>query len=99
MAAGQRNAAGQYYYALFLEQNDMGQELDDEIRGQIAHYYKLSADQEFPEGENAYGKCLETGLGVEPDLAQAAEYYLRASQNGNLQGCYNYARFLESRED
>ena len=95
-AVDQGNGAGQYYYALFLEKNDRGQELDDAIREQIAHYYKLSADQKFPEGENAYGQCLETGFGVKRDLEKAAEYYLRASENGDMNGQYHYARFLVS---
>ena len=80
-AADQGNAAGQYYYALFLL--NCGQELDDKMCAEIAHYYKLSADQKFPQAENAYGQCLEAGFGVERDLEKAAEYYLRASQNGN----------------
>ena len=97
-AADQGNATGQYCYALFLEKNDRGQELDDATRGQIAHYYKLSADQKFPAGENAYGQCLETGFGVKRDLEKAAEYYLRASNHGDMNGHYNYACFLISGE-
>ena len=97
-AADQRYSDGQYYYAMFLEENNKSQGRNDAIRAQIAQYYKLAADQFLPAAENAYGRCLQTGLGVERDLEKAAEYYLRASNHGDMNGHYNYACFLISGE-
>jgi hypothetical protein len=44
-----------------------------------AKYYKLAADQNDAEAQCHYGRCLEGGIGVGPDLIAAAAYYRRAA--------------------
>jgi hypothetical protein len=39
-------------------------------------YYKLAADQDYPDAQYRYGCCLEDGLGVGIDLKSPAELKL-----------------------
>jgi serine/threonine protein kinase len=57
---------------------------------EAAKYYKLSADQGDPFGQEYYGRCLEDGKGVAQDMTQAIKYYRLAADQGSREGGKGY---------
>jgi TPR repeat protein len=62
----------------------------------VAHYFKLAADQEHPEGQFCYGACLQYRTGISPDLRSAAHYFKLLADQGNADGQYCYGRCLRN---
>jgi hypothetical protein len=60
-----------------------------------AGHYRRSADGGCCYGSEAFGECLEFGLGVSVDSAAACEYYRRAAESGFFLGEVNYGLCLE----
>jgi TPR repeat protein len=46
-------------------------------------------------GQNAFGKCLEDGVGRDPDVSIAVRYYKMAVIPGDSDGANNYGLSLE----
>ncbi len=59
--------------------------------------YALLALAGVPEGEEAYARCFEAGLGVPRDLARAADGYLDAAEHGSPRAAYRLGRLLRGR--
>jgi TPR repeat protein len=55
-----------------------------------AKYYKLAADQTFPQAQFKYAVCLATGKGVGVDLIQSAKYFKLAADQNHTDAQFNY---------
>ncbi|EEG32494.1 Sel1 repeat protein [Neisseria flavescens NRL30031/H210] len=55
-------------------------------------WYRKAAEQEYADAQNNLGVMYEQGQGVLQDLALAQEWYGKACQNGDQDGCDNYQR-------
>jgi hypothetical protein len=61
---------------------------------EAAKYFKMSADQDYLEGQVHYGYCLYNGEGVVKNYAEAAIYFRIAAEYGSVTGLYNYGNCL-----
>ena len=57
--------------------------------------YRRAAEAGLPEAEFNVGVMLDSGRGVEPDIAQAATWYARAASHGNHRAAYNLGQLYE----
>ena len=70
-----------------LAQYAYAEKLWDESGADFAkplEYCRLAAEQDLAIAQDRLGLVYEHGIGVEPNLKVAAEWYLRATKNGNL---------------
>lgn len=56
--------------------------------------YTLLSLAGYPEGEEAYARCLEKGIGAPRDAARAADGYLDAAEHGSCRAAYRLGRLL-----
>ena len=60
--------------------------------------WRKAAELGWPEGQWLFGRCLDEGLGVEKDVAQAVRWYRKAAEQGDalaqcfLGACYDNGR-------
>jgi TPR repeat protein len=54
----------------------------------------MSADLGYPSAIYRYGECLWAGNGVERDLNQAAQYFFRGAEQGNISSLVRYGKCL-----
>ncbi len=59
-------------------------------------WYKRAAEAGLPEAEFNVAVMLDSGRGVEHDIAQAAIWYARAATHGNRRAAYNLGQLYES---
>lgn len=61
--------------------------------------FSLLSEAGYPEGEEAYARCLEEGLGTPRDYVRAADGFLEAAEHGSVRAAYRLGRllFLHSR--
>ena len=59
--------------------------------------YALLAEAGYPEGEEAYARCFEEGIGTSRDVARAADGYLDAAEHGSVRAAYRLAKMLSTR--
>ncbi|CAI2178017.1 1654_t:CDS:10 [Funneliformis geosporum] len=85
-------ANAEYFKAYYIQQNlvkfDMNQATKDIL---VADLYKEVADSGDSEAQLHYGNCLFKGIGVKKNLKEAAEYFTKAAENGQVVGMYNAA--------
>ncbi|OHT03100.1 hypothetical protein TRFO_29572 [Tritrichomonas foetus] len=74
-----------YAFATILEKK--------ESFGRSARYYKMAADKGVIEANVAYGRMLETGLGVDRNYEEAANFYYIAADAGNPDGLFKIGEF------
>jgi hypothetical protein len=55
----------------------------------------LAAELGHAAAENSFGICLERGIGVQSNIALAAQYYQRSANHGNADGANNTGFCLE----
>lgn len=58
-------------------------------------WFKMAADQDFPDGLAALGELTQAGQGVKTDLTEAARLYRSAAEKGSVAGQYNLAYLYE----
>ena len=56
--------------------------------------YTLLSLAGYPEGEEAYARCLEKGIGAPRDASRAADGYLDAAEHGSCRAAYRLGRLL-----
>lgn len=61
-----------------------------------AELFKVSADNNNPEGELYLGWCYYGGLGVERDRAKAIELYTKSADQGNMNAQYSLGYCYEN---
>jgi TPR repeat protein len=66
---------------------------------EAARYYKLAADQDYPEGHLNYGICLSLGDGVEPNMVEAGRYYKLTVDQNLAEGQLDYEPCLARGDD
>ena len=72
--------------------------LEQDRKYEEAHRrYGLLAQLGIPEGEEAYARCFQEGIGTARDLARAADGYLDAAEHGSVRAAYRLGRLLASR--
>lgn len=54
----------------------------------------LLSEAGYPEGEEAYARCLEEGLGTPRDYVRAADGFLAAAEHGSVRAAYRLGRLL-----
>ena len=59
-----------------------------------AVWYQKAAKSGHPGAQNAFGWCLENGLGVARDLPAAYEWYRQSAEAGDPMGMYRYGKRL-----
>ncbi|MBR7095993.1 MAG: sel1 repeat family protein [Clostridia bacterium] len=59
--------------------------------------YALLAEAGYPEGEEAYARCYEEGIGTPRDASRAADGYLDAAEHGSVRAAYRLFRLLRAR--
>ena len=59
---------------------------------EAVRWYRQAAAQGLAQAQYNLGVEYETGRGVRQDLALAQEWYGKACQNGDQDGCENYQR-------
>ncbi len=82
-------AAALYHRAVVLEQ--------DKQYEAAFRRYKLLADAGYPEGEEAFARCYEEGIGTPRDPARAADGYLDAAEHGSVRAAYRLGKIMELR--
>lgn len=60
-----------------------------------AHYFKLAANHDDPEGNFLYGRCLYYGIGVHHNYEKAVKYLQKAAVKNNKDAQYLYALCLK----
>jgi TPR repeat protein len=83
-----------YFKAYYIQQKYVEIEMDPNERDKlIADLFKEVADSgdEYPEAQLRYGNCLVKGIGVKKNLKEAATYFTRAAENGQVVGMFNAA--------
>jgi TPR repeat protein len=78
-AAGQEDCRAQYYLGTFYYQG-VGMPVD---RVTAAQWFRLSAENGFPDAQLAYGMVLLSGDGVPLDKAQAIGWLTKAANQNN----------------
>ncbi len=58
-------------------------------------WFKLAADQNYPDALAALGEMTQAGQGVKADPAEAARLYRLAAEKGSVAGQYNLAYLYE----
>lgn len=56
--------------------------------------FALLSEAGYPEGEEAYARCLEEGLGTSRDYVRAADGFLAAAEHGSDRAAYRLGRLL-----
>ena len=56
--------------------------------------FSLLSEAGYPEGEEAYARCLEEGLGTSRDYVGAADGFLAAAEHGSVRAAYRLGRLL-----
>ncbi|CAB5192502.1 unnamed protein product [Rhizophagus irregularis] len=79
-----------YIQQKYFEVDDMDANEKDQL---IANLFKEVADSgdEYPEAQLRYGNCLIKGIGVKKNLKEAAIYFTKAAENGQVVGMFNAA--------
>jgi TPR repeat protein len=68
------------------------------VKRRASGYFKLTADQNLPEGQSSYAFCLENGKVVETDLAKATKYLQSAADQDFAFEQFIYAMYHIPRE-
>ncbi|RGB35434.1 kinase-like domain-containing protein [Rhizophagus diaphanus] len=83
-----------YFKAYYIQQKYFEVDMDANEKDQlIANLFKEVADSgdEYPEAQLRYGNCLIKGIGVKKNLKEAAIYFTKAAENGQVVGMFNAA--------
>src|SRR5688572_25584602 len=83
-----------YFKAYYIQQGLVELDMDQkEKNGLAAELFKEVADSgdEYPEAQLRYGNCLIKGIGVKKNLKEAALYFTKAAENGQVVGMFNAA--------
>jgi TPR repeat protein len=83
----------EFVYGICFE--DGGGESGGQDLLRAALHYKRSGEGGCCYGLEAFGECLEFGLGVSVDFSGAADYYRRSAESGFFLGEVNYGLCLE----
>ncbi|RIA89089.1 kinase-like domain-containing protein [Glomus cerebriforme] len=83
-----------YFKAYYIQQGYAERDMDKNEKDKlIADLFKEVADSgdEYPEAQLRYGNCLVKGIGVKKSLKEAALYFTKAAENGQVVGMFNAA--------
>ena len=86
-AALDANEAAELFRRAVSEEQDKRYEV-------AVRLFSLLSEAGFPEGEEAYARCLEEGLGTQRDLVGAADGFLAAAEHGSVRAAYRLGRLL-----
>jgi len=83
-----------YFKAYYIQQGFVNLDMDQTEKYElIAGLFQEVADSgdEYPEAQLRYGNCLIKGIGVKKNLKEAAVYFTKAAENGQVVGMFNAA--------
>src|SRR5581483_11823129 len=82
------------FKAYYIQQGFVSLDMNTEEKNRlIAELFKDVADSGdiYPEAQLRYGSCLIKGMGVKKNLKEAAAYFTKAADNGQVVGMFNAA--------
>ncbi|MER6275524.1 tetratricopeptide repeat protein [Streptomyces sp900105245] len=72
---------------------------DESALPMAGRYARAAAEAGLPAGQRTYGHILATGLGVEEDLARAAELFRAAGEGGVAYAAFNLTQLVDDPDE
>lgn len=73
--------------------------VDESALPMAVRYARAAAEAGLPAGQRTYGHILATGLGVEEDLARAAELFRAAGEGGVAYAAFNLTQLVDDPDE